>query len=145
MPQGGLRVLVQLQFDDVETGVCQHHDVYPALRRVYLHVHHISRKEREDDEEHLLVMALMVGHVAVRHGAEEGLEQAQGPVHVVVAYQHRHLGDGDIAILGEHALQIVWQETLEEAHLYLLVGEVESVKLTKLIVSLNGKVSALIQ
>ena len=72
--QGGLSVFVQLQFDDVETCVCQHHDIHPSLRRMHLHIHHISRKEREDDEEHLLVMSLVVGDIAVRHGAEEGLE-----------------------------------------------------------------------
>ena len=41
-------------------------------------------EQGQDDVEHLLVMSLRIGIVAVRHGKEVGLEQAEHAVEVFV-------------------------------------------------------------
>ena len=65
----GLSTLVQLQFDDVEVGLREQHDIYPTPRGMHLHIHQIISQQGEDDEEHLLIMPLIIRHVAIRHSA----------------------------------------------------------------------------
>ena len=44
----------------------------------------ISAEEREDDVEHLLIVPLGVGIVAIWHGEEVSLEEAEHPVEVFI-------------------------------------------------------------
>ncbi len=73
-----LRTLVQLQLEEVEVGLCEHHYVHPAFWGVHLYVHQIVGEQGEDDVEHLLVVTLVVCDVAVGHRAKEVLQQPKG-------------------------------------------------------------------
>ena len=52
----------------------EQHDVNPTVGCMNLNVHLIVCKQREYDEEHLLVMSLEMGIVAVRNRSQECLE-----------------------------------------------------------------------
>ena len=73
--QRRLGIPVQLQLYDIETDVCQQHDIYPSIGSVHFYIYHIARQEREDDKQHLLVMTFVVGDVAIWHRSQECLEQ----------------------------------------------------------------------
>ena len=78
LPHDRLGILVEFQFDDIEIGTGEQHDIYPAFRRVHLYAHQIVGKEREDDEQHLLVMPLIVGDIAIRHCAQKWVRLSCG-------------------------------------------------------------------
>ena len=60
-----------------------HHYIHTPCRCMDLHFD-ISAEEREDDVEQLLVMTLGVGIVAIGHGEEIGLEEAEHLVEVLI-------------------------------------------------------------
>ena len=142
LPHGVLRRAVQLQLHHVQRGGGAHGHVHPSPRGAYLHVH-IHAQQAEDDVEHLLVVSLVVRVCGVGDGGEEGLQQAERAVHVLLHDGPVHFGHHGV---GEsRSLHIVGEEAPHQPDAYFLVGDVERVEFRQLVIVLDGDVSALVE
>ena len=112
---------------------------------MYFHIQNKSREQGEDDVEHLLIMSLMIGYMAIRNGFEVILQKLQGTIHILLADKGCHLGDGNASLLGTFAIHVVGQEIVKQSYSYFLVRDVEGIELGILVVILDGYVSALIE
>ena len=112
---------------------------------MYFHIQDKSREQGEDDVEHLLIMSLVIGYMAIRNGFEVILQKLQGTIHILLADKGCHLGDGDASLLGTLAIHVVGQEIVKQSYSYFLVRDVEGIELGILVVILDGDVSALIE
>ncbi len=63
--------LIKLHFHHIDCFPCLHHHIKPTLGGVRLHNDAIIAEQGENDVEHLLVMTLVMGIVAIRHGLRE--------------------------------------------------------------------------
>ena len=73
-----LGILVKFQLYQVKTRFRHNHDINPAIRSMYFYIYHPSRKKREDDIEHLLIMPLIVRIGTIWNRAQESLQILQG-------------------------------------------------------------------
>ena len=109
-----------------------------------LHIYHVIGEEGEDDEEHLLIMPLVVRVVTIWNGAEEGFEQLHGFLHILfvecLRYAASRVGGNQRV-----ASDISWNQSLGQSHSYLIVRNVEGVVFICLVVSLDGDISALVE
>ena len=109
LSHGSLRTLVEFQFQEIEIGVGEQNHVYSALWSMHLYVHYKACEESEDDIQHLLVMTLIVGHIAVGQCFEVVLQELQSTVHISTSYKRGHFGYGHTALLGLCAVDIIGQ------------------------------------
>lgn len=86
--------LIKLHFHHIDCFPCLHHHIKPTLGGVRLHNDAIIAEQGENDVEHLLVMTLVMGIVAIRHGLQKVLQQLQGTLYVAQTYLYRHTGNG---------------------------------------------------
>ncbi len=112
---------------------------------MYFHIRNKSREQGEDDVEHLLIMSLVIGYMAIRNGFEVILQELQSPIHILLADKGCHLCDGNASLLGTLAIHVVGQEIVKQSYSYFLVRDVEGIELGILVVILDGDVSALIE
>ncbi len=109
-----------------------------------LHEDIIVGEQGKHDVERLLPMPLVVGVVAVRHRLQEVVQQTEGSIHIPLLHQYRHLGDGRVG-LRRLIRQIMRQETTIQPHPYFLIRQCQLIQFRRLIISLDGYVSTLIE
>ncbi len=90
LPHGCLCRLVELQLEEVKGLACAHDHVHTPRGSADFHVSEVSCDEVEDDVEHLLVVALSVGVIAVRDGEQELLQESKCPVYVSLGEELGH-------------------------------------------------------
>ena len=89
-------------------------------------------------------MPLVVGVVALRHGEQISLQQAQHLVEVVVEQCQIHLSNRGDAFVGVN-LHIVRQQALHQPDAYLLIGDVERVKVGRFVIVFYCEISRLVE
>lgn len=132
-------VYLHLYYIELRGGL--HHDVHTPSGSAHLHIG-VHTEEGEDDVEHLLVVDLVVGVVALRYGAEVCLQQAQRTVHIVLAQGEIHLGYGGVSRQYVDALHVVGQQTAHQSHFNLLVWDAERVQSSERLVVLYGDIDS---
>ena len=145
MLHGGLGIAVKLEFEKVYAGGCHEYHIHSAMGRVDLNVDEKLGEEREDDEKHLLIVALMVAHIAVGDSSEVILKQMESSVDVTLSDIFRHIGHGYSSLWNSKRCDVVGEEAVEKADAYFAVGEVEGVEGKLRVVCLDGEVAALIE
>ena len=89
-------------------------------------------------------MPLVISVVAVRHRLKKVVQQAESGIHIPLLHQYRHLGDGRVS-LRRLVHQIMRQETTIQPHPNLLVRQCQQVQFCRLVISLDGDISTLIE
>lgn len=98
LPHGSVGGTVDFQLEEINCLVCSHHHIYTADRGAHFHIDVVKLSyQRENDEEHLLVMPLVIRVIALWDGEQEGLKQRlakpSGAVQENVVAQLNHFVD----------------------------------------------------
>ena len=144
MLHGGCGGTVELQLEQVEFAESLHHHIHTAGRGTYLDIN-VAAKQGEYHIKHLLVMALVVSVLAIRHGEQELLQLAEHAVKAIKAQGAINLRDAYQPRFSYAALHIIWQEAFHQTDADLVVRYIKGIKAAYRVVALYGEVTALVE